>query len=117
MLAKLDDLTARVEAALRRAETHGPAVAEPIGRVVPWAVEALEYLDRRSASGANGDCPLPELFYAVRVKFPELTLPAFHDGLKRLHDVRAVRLTAMAEMTEPEYAVVVDGEMKYAAGR
>src|SRR5262245_22314416 len=53
LLAHLNDLAARVEAALRRAETNGPAVGEPVGRVVPWAVEALEYLDRRSASGAT----------------------------------------------------------------
>jgi hypothetical protein len=117
MLAKLDGLAARVEAALRRAETQSPAIGEPVGRVVPWATAALEYLDRRAASGAAGDCPLPELFHATRLAFPELTLPAFHDGLKRLHDVRAVRLTGMTEMAEPEYAVVADGELKYAAGR
>ena len=30
--------------------------------MVPWAVESLEYLDRRRTSGATGDCTLPELF-------------------------------------------------------
>ncbi len=117
MLARLDELANRVEAALRRAETHGPSVVEHVGRVVPWAVESLEYLDRRQVSGATGDCPLPELFHAVRVKFPELALSAFHDGLKRLHDVRALRLLPAVEMTEPEYAVVADGKLMYAAGR
>jgi len=117
MLARLDELANRVEAALRRAETSGPAVTEQVGRVVPWAVESLEYLDRRQASGMGGESPLPELFHAVRVKFPELTLSAFHDGLKRLHDVRALRLLPTAEMTEPEYAVVVGGKLMYAAGR
>ncbi len=117
MLAKLDDLAARVEAALRRTELNSPAVAEPVGRVVPWAVESLEYLERRPVSGAAGDCPLPELFHAVRVKFPELTLSAFHDGLRRLHDVRALRLVPTAAMTEPEYAVVIGGRLMYAAGR
>ncbi|MFO0822914.1 MAG: hypothetical protein U0792_07310 [Gemmataceae bacterium] len=117
MLARLDDLANRVEAALRRAETTGPAVGEQVGRVVPWAVESLEYLDRRRSSGAAGDCPLPELFHAVRVKFPELTLGAFQDGLKRLHDVRALRLLPALEMTEPEYAVVVGGQLMYAAAR
>ena len=53
LLTHLNDLAVRVEAALRRAETTGPAIGEPIGRVVPWAVEALEYLDRRAASGAS----------------------------------------------------------------
>lgn len=117
LLAHLDNLAVRVEAALRRAETGGPAVGEPVGRVVPWAVHALEYLDRRTASGAVGECQLPELFHAVRAKIPELTLSEFHNGLRRLHDVRAVRLTVGGEMSEPEYAVVVEGRLMYAAGR
>src|SRR5205809_645844 len=103
VLRRLDELAGRVESALRRAEMNAPAVAEPVGRVVPWAVEALEYLDGRLVSGATGDCPLPELFHAVRVRFPELTLTAFHDGLRRLHDLRALRLASTTSMTEPEY--------------
>ena len=117
ILAHLDDLAKRCEAALRRAETSGPVVTESVGRVVPWAVEALEYLDRRSESGAAGACPLPELFDALRVRFPALELPAFHDGVRRLHDVRAVRLAPTGAMPEPEYAVVVDGKLMYAVGR
>ena len=117
MLSRLDDLAKRCEAALRRAETTGSAVAEPVVRVVPWAMEALEYLDKRSETGATGDCPLPELFHALRVRFADLTLPAFHAGVKRLHDVRALRLTPKEEITEPEYAVVVEGRLMFAAGR
>lgn len=116
VLKRLDGLANRVEAALRRAEASAPAVGEPVGKVVPWAVEALEYLDRRAA-GASTECSLPELFHALRVRFPDLGLPAFQDGLRRLHDVRAVRLAPAAEMAEPEYALVVDGKLMYAAGR
>jgi len=117
ILAKLNELAASVESALRRAETGGAGVAEPVSRVVPWAIEALEYLDRRATTGASGDCALPELFHAVRVKFPDLTLPEFHDGLRRLHDVRAVRLSATDEMDQPEYAVVVGGKLVYRVWR
>lgn len=117
MLTRLDDLAKRCEAALRRAETTGPAVGEAVARVVPWAVTALEYLDQRTESGATGDCPLPELFSALTAPFPDLTLPAFHDGVKRLHDVRAVRLRPSEAMSEPEYAVVVEGKLMYAVGR
>ena len=120
-LKRLDDLAGRVEDALRRAEAHRPAVAESVGKVVPWALDAMEYLDRRKEGGASGDCPLPELFHAVRVKTPALALAPFHDGLKRLHDVRAVRLAAAGEsawaITEPEYAAVVDGQLMYWVGR
>jgi hypothetical protein len=117
MLARLDDLAKRCEAALRRAEMSPPTVSEPVTRVVPWAMEALEYLDKRSETSARGDCPLPELFHAVRVRFPDLTVPAFQDGVKRLHDIRALRLTSTSEMPEPEYAVVLEGRLMYAAGR
>jgi hypothetical protein len=117
LLAKLDDLATSVEAALRRAETDGPAVAEPVSRVVPWAIEALEYLDRRATTGAAGECAMPELFHAVRVKFPDLTLPGFHDGLRRLHDVRAVRLVPGDEVDQPEYAMLAGGGMVYRVGR
>jgi hypothetical protein len=117
LLAKLNEMATSVEAALRRAETTGPAVAEPVARVVPWAIEALEYLDRRATTGAGGDCAMPELFHAVRLKFPELTLPEFHDGLRRLHDVRAVRLSATDEMDQPEYAMLTGGQMVYRVGR
>jgi hypothetical protein len=117
LLKRLDEVAERVDAALRRAETKAPALAEPVSRMAPWAVDALEYLDQRAGSGATGDCPLPELFHAVRLKFPDLPLPAFHDGIRRLHDVRAVRLAPSAVMIEPEYAIVADSQLMYAAGR
>lgn len=117
MLSRLDDLAKRCEAALRRAESSAPAASAPVRGVVPWAVDALEYLDRRAESGAPGACSLPELFSAVRVKFPALELPAFHDGVKRLHDLRAVALAPTAAIPEPEYAVVVEGKLMYAVGR
>jgi hypothetical protein len=117
LLKQLSELAVRVEDALRRAETHRPAVASSVGLVVPWAIEALEYLDRRKETGVLGECSLPELFHALRVRSPELSLADFHDGLKRLHDVRAVRLISGDAMAEPEYAVVVDGRLVYWVGR
>jgi hypothetical protein len=117
MLARLDDLAKRCEAALRRAEMTGSAIGEPVTRIVPWAMEALEYLDKRSETGATTDCPLPELFHALRERLPDLTLPDFHDGVRRLHDLRAVRLLPANEIAEPEYAVVVEGRLTYLVGR
>ncbi len=117
VLGQLNELTGRVEAALRRAEAKAPTVADVMNKVVPWALAALEYLDRRTTSGAVGDCPMPELFHAIRVKQPELTLTAFQDGVRRLHDVCAVRLQPSSTMAEPEYAIVVEGQMMYAVNR
>jgi hypothetical protein len=117
MLARLDGLAVRVEAALRRAEVTSLGGSEPLSRTVPWGLEALKYLDPRRESGVTGDCPLPELFHAIRVKFTYLTLPEFQNGLRRLHDLRAIRLTPSTEMSEPEYAMVIEGRMMNAAGR
>jgi hypothetical protein len=117
VLERLDAITSRVESALRRADLYFPTLAAPVGEVVPWAVDALEYLDQRSVTGATGDCPLPELFHALRAKHPDLALPAFHDGLRRLNDVRAVRLSPTDEMSEPEYALVIDDKLMYRVWR
>ena len=48
---------------------------------------------------------------------PKLPLPAFQDGLKRLHDLRSLRLAESDMMADPEHAVVADGRLMYAASR
>ena len=106
MLAHLDALTKRVEAALRRVELSPPGMPESAKRAVPWGLAALEYLDRRAFAGVPGDCPLAELFRAVRDDFADLTLTDFHDGVRRLHDLRAVLLVSNSA-ADAEYALVV----------
>src|SRR5262249_19188443 len=67
------------------------------------------YLDRRHSGGAPGDCPLPELFAAVVRQHPALSGSAFHEGLRRLHDRRALRLqpaASLAALPHPEYALL-----------
>ncbi|HEY8505637.1 MAG TPA: hypothetical protein VIL46_13715 [Gemmataceae bacterium] len=115
---RLDALDERVENALRRAEAAGPAPPDPAARLVPWGLDALTYLDQRKESGA-GDCPLPELFAALRRQHPDLSVTAFHDGLRRLHDLRAIRLSPGegGELREPEYALLDGARMLYYAGR
>jgi hypothetical protein len=117
VLKRLDELTERIEAALRRAEVSAHGIAEPVGKVVPWAIDALGYLDRRARAGSVGECPLPELFHAIRARFPDLTLLEFQAGLQRLHDTRAVRLSPASEIAEPEHAVVVEGQLMYQVTR
>lgn len=112
LLRRLDAMTERVEAALRRAEAAGPRLPDPVARVVPWAEEALAYLDRRAETGAADECPLRELFDAVRETRPGLTVPNIQDGLRRLCDVRALRLTGSPDgsIPDPEYAMIVGAE-------
>jgi hypothetical protein len=117
LLRRLDDLADRVDAAIRRSELQAPAVTDTLAGVVPWAAWGLECLDRRRATGQSATCPLPELFAQVHGRYPELTLPAFHDGLRRLHDARALRLRPAAEMPEPEHALLAEGALMYLAER
>jgi hypothetical protein len=118
---RLDALSGQVEAALRRAEAAGRELADGVAVDVPWAVDALAYLDHRRTSGANGDCPLPELFAAVRDRHPELSITAFHDHLRRLQDRRALRLLAFAgppsDIPEPEYALLDGANLLYYVSR
>lgn len=117
---KLEALSQRVDEALRRLDA-GPGVSDGVAALVPWATEALGYLDRRENSGAGKECPLPELFAALRDRHGELSLRGFHDGLRRLADCRALRLLAFTaapeQIPQPEYALLDGAEMLYYAAR
>jgi hypothetical protein len=117
---RLEALGREVEEALRRVlGATTPLVPEGAGPDGPWAAQALAYLDRRQAAGATSDCPLPELFAALRQHDPELTLTGFHDRLRRLHDRQTLRLVPFAgpptEMQEPEYALLDGNALLYYA--
>ena len=118
---RLDALSQRVEEALRRAEAGGPHVPEEVAAEVPWARDALAYLDRRQGSGAPGACPMPELFGALREQHTDLSVTAFHDRLRRLRDRQALRLLPFAgspgEMPEPEYALLDGATLLYYVSR
>lgn len=113
---RLNTLQSRVEESLRRAEASPRAP----GGTAAWAVDALAYLDRRAAGGAE-DCPLPELFAALRQQHAELMLTEFHQELRRLHDRHALKLLPFAgpaeELPEPEYALVEGHAVLYFAAR
>jgi hypothetical protein len=121
LLHRLDALSQRVDEALRRTDADVPALADGVARAVPWAADVIYYLDRRRKSGAAGDCPLPELFAALRQRRPGVTLADFHDGLRRLDDLRAISLRSFAgkpeELSEPEYALLDGANVLYYARR
>jgi len=120
-LQRLDALAARVDEALKRAEAAAPAVSEGLAQAVPWAADALAYLDRRLAGDAHGRCSLPELFAALRERHAELSLTAFQEGLRRLYDRRLLRLlpfdTPAEPMPEPEHALLDGAAVFYYAAR
>jgi hypothetical protein len=121
VMNRLDALTVRVDEALRRADASGPPLPDGLSDTVPWALDALGYLDRRRASGAPGECPLPELFTAVREPHAALSLTDFHDGLRRLRDRRALRLLPADDpaqpLPEPEYALLDGTAVLYYVSR
>jgi hypothetical protein len=117
---RLEALTRRVEEALRRLEAAAPLLPPDVAEAHPWAIDALNYLDRRRSGGAPGDCPLPELFAAVVRQHPALSVSAFHEGLRRLHDRRALRLrpaASLADLPQPEYALLDGAAVLYYAAR
>jgi hypothetical protein len=117
MLQRVEALSARVEEALRRLALLGPHLPEGVARAVPWAEDALAYLERRRAGGAPGPCPLPELFAVLAGRHQEFTLAGFHDGLRRLHERRLIHLlsptAAPGDMAQPEYALFDGGNVFY----
>lgn len=115
MARRIDSLSSRVEQAITRLESSQPQVSAPLADLVPWANEALRYLDRRSESGRSAACPLSELFAAMRTAESDLTVPEFHNGLRRLFDRGIVRLLPHQGgngLPEPEYALL-DGLTTY----
>jgi hypothetical protein len=119
-LQRLDAMERRVNETLRRLELAMPLVPNDVLTAVPWAIDAINYLDRRQSGGATGDCPLPELFAAVVRQHAQLSVSAFHDGLRRLHDRRVLRLqgaVGLAELPQPEFALLDGGAVLYFAAR
>lgn len=117
---RLDAMSLRVNDALRRVEKFGPPVPEGAANALPWAHDAIDYLDRREQTGLGERCALPELFGHLAAREEELTIRDFHTGLRRLHDRGLVRLfPADDELgpAEPEYALLDGANVFYFAAR
>ncbi len=122
-LERLDALTRRVDETLRRLEQAAPLLPPEIAEAHPWAIDALNYLDRRRLAAHNVDaskCPLPELFAALLRQRADLSLRAFHEGLRRLHDRRLIQLqpaASLADLPQPEYALLEGAAVFYYVAR
>jgi hypothetical protein len=89
------------------------------GDTLPQAV--LGELARWAPSGASEDCPLPELFRRLQAQAPRLSLGAFHDALRRLHDAEQVYLHPwtgpLYDIPEPACALLVGHMVAYYASK
>jgi len=112
----LQALDRRIDEALKRIPA-GPSVSNGMAALVPWAPDALAYLDRRRTGSHSGSCSLPELFAALKQDHDDLSLTTFHNGLRRLQDGRVVRLLPFPDppdrLPEPEYALLDGGSVLY----
>jgi hypothetical protein len=119
MLKRLDDLSERVETALRKVDHPTPTLRGALPELVPWAQDALEFLDKLAVGGTSWS-RLNDLFHAMKDEHPELSVPEFHQGIRRLHEGGHVKLTPPADpeaIREPEYAVEIRGQMMWVIGR
>jgi hypothetical protein len=117
---RLEALARRVEQALDRLERAAPPLPTNVLQAHPWSIDAINYLDRRRSGGSPGDCPLPELFAALRREYPDFSLGAFHQGLDRLHERHVLRLRPIGPseaMAQPEYALLRGDAVLYYATR
>jgi hypothetical protein len=120
MSRRLDDLAGRVAESLKRADKLGPQLPAGAATALPWAHDAVGYLEKRQASGLPERCALSELFAAVKDKEDGLTVKDFHVGLRRLHDRGVLRLLPFEGPEgppEPEYALLDGAAMYYFAAR
>jgi len=121
VLGRLDSLSNRIGEALKRHEAAAPKLPEVATAAFPWALEALAYLDRRRESQAPDPCPLPDLFAAIRAKDQDLTMNAFHAGLRNMQDRGVLKLLPFAgppeNVPEPEFALLDGPTMYYYASR
>lgn len=81
----------------------------------------LGELSRWAPAGTPEDCPLPELFRRLQPQFPALTLGAFHDALRQMHDAGQAHLHPwtgpLYDIPEPAYALLVGHVVAYYASK
>jgi hypothetical protein len=79
----------------------------------------VHQLERWKQSGTSEDCPLPELYRRVSAASAGLSLGAFHDALRRLHDAGRVYLHPwpgpLYDLPEPPCALLVGHVVAYYA--
>lgn len=135
---QMDNCRRHLEAAAERVQAMLPQVTAqrrtvsdltpPAGGESEWrpawfdalAKEILTQLQAWQGARPNADCPLGELFPAMRKLHPQLTVGQFHDVLRRLQAEGTLRLQPwtgpLAELPEPQLALLSGhAVMAYAA--
>jgi hypothetical protein len=114
----LEMTTASVRTALEKAERTSPAAQSPPAAAGPdVADEIVRLVAQQHHSNPLRSLTLPELYRALHARHPGLTLLQFHDTLRGLQSHRRIALQPFTqpftEMTDPEFALFLDREVKY----
>jgi DNA-binding PadR family transcriptional regulator len=119
-VAELRSLRERVDSGLERLQAALPHISSAVTAEFPWARETLQYLEQRKATGTAGPSPLSELFADLSHRHADLTLGAFHAGLRTLQEQRALRLLPAepgAVLPQPEFALLEGDAVLYYVDR
>jgi hypothetical protein len=91
-----------------------PTALEP-----DWPAALLAFVQRWQESHPTEDCTLPELYRAAGLTAPELSVGAFHDGLRALHEQGRIYLHPwtgpLYDIPEPALVLMVGHELAYYA--
>jgi hypothetical protein len=82
-----------------------------------WSEEVVSMAAEQKKRNALQRLTLTQILDRLRPRYPGLSLGQFHDGLRRLHDDRRIRLgpytQALATLDDPRGALFLDREVKY----
>lgn len=114
-LEGLKTLAERVLQHLQKPEATLPAWARN-GHAHNPQQRIVDFLRSWQAAGKIGDCPLPELFNAIRAA-TKTSLGEFHDSLRLLHEQRTIYLHPwtgpLHELPHPSVSLLVGHEIGY----
>jgi hypothetical protein len=69
-------------------------------------------MDQRVGAGILGPCRIADLFRVVQESPSQVSLPVFLHELRRLHELRAIRLVpSTQELPDPEFCLVVGSKV------
>jgi hypothetical protein len=116
-----DPLVARIDQAFARFEQKlggsQPVSEQSVATDAAWGDEVVRLAAEQKQRNPFQRLTLPQLFEKLHAKYSNLTLGQFHDGIRRMHDQRRIRLgpytQALATLDDPRNALFLDREVKY----
>jgi hypothetical protein len=123
--SSIEQLRAKAETVLQKMTSPPNGAVGHAGNGAPpstmWTDAILDYLNHWQTAHATEDCSLPELYRHAQSAWPDLTIGAFHDGLRRLHEQALIFFHPwtgpLHEIPEPALALLAGHQVAYYASR